>query len=79
MLANCLKILYHQILYYISGEVTNYELDTYTGSRVIKNFREGRVAKRPPGGIGLRYKAKIANCQKSPRLKINVDSFAQKV
>ena len=38
----------------------------------------GGGAKRPPDGIGLRYKAKIANCQKSPRLNINVDSLLKR-
>ena len=37
-------------------KVTKYELDTCTGSRVIKNFRWGGRAKSPRGGIGLSLK-----------------------
>ena len=31
------------------GNVTKYELDSYTGSRVVKNFRWGGGQKAPPG------------------------------
>ena len=41
------KIFYRQVLYYILGKVTKYELDTCTGSRVITIFCGGGGLKGP--------------------------------